>query len=395
MSNKPSILIVHNYYKIPGGEDTVVANEMDMLKKSGNKVFLYSRSNSEISGFSVFGKLKLPFTAIFSIKTYREIVKMIRREKIDIVHVHNTLSLVSPAVYYAARHCKVPVVQTIHNFRLLCPGATFYRDGHICEDCVSNGLMCAVKHRCYRESLVQTLICSLSTAIHRAAGIYGKINYICLTQFNREKLLSLRQIKPETVFVKPNFVDGNDSFIPAEKRVEQMVFAGRLDMLKGVDVLLEAWRIMGKNAPKLILCGTGPMEDWCRSFVEQHNLNVVIKGFVPNKEVLKIVAESKAIILPTQWYEGFPVSIVEALSVGTPVLCSKIGNAGCVITEGVSGCKFSPDSPEELVEAIGRLAESGVLYESTKRDYIQKYTREINHGILSDIYSKVLQTKHL
>ena len=119
--------------------------------------------------------------------------------------MHNTLNLISPAVYYAAVKCSVPVVQTIHNFRFLCPGATFYRDGHICEDCVSKGLGCAIKHKCYRGSRAQTLVCVASTWIHRHTRILGKINYIALTEFNKKKLLQLKQIKSDRVFVKPNF----------------------------------------------------------------------------------------------------------------------------------------------------------------------------------------------
>ncbi len=202
---KYKILMVHNYYQIPGGEDTVVANEKRLLEEHGHKIVLYTRHNNELKSMGKFQKIALPFTTIFNPRTYSDIKRIIREEQIDIVHVHNTLNLISPAVYYAAGKCKVPVVQTVHNFRLLCPGATFYRDGHICEDCVSKGLGCAVKHKCYRGSRAETLICVISTKIHRLTGIYGKINYICLTEFNREKLLQLKQIKPEKVFVKPNF----------------------------------------------------------------------------------------------------------------------------------------------------------------------------------------------
>ena len=163
-------------------------------------------------------KAFLPITTVFNPRTYRDIKKLIREEKIEVVHVHNTLNLVSPAVYYAARRMRVPVVQTIHNFRLLCPGATFYRDGHICEDCVEHGLKCAVKHSCYRGSKIQTLACVLSTVFHRMTGIYGKINYICLTDFNKEKLLELKQIKPERVFVKPNFVECKNEYVPEKDR---------------------------------------------------------------------------------------------------------------------------------------------------------------------------------
>ena len=134
-----NILIVHNYYQIPGGEDTVVANEKKMLESHGHKVSFYNRSNSELNQMSLFRKLALPITTVFNPHTYMEIRDIIRGQKIEIVHVHNTLNLVSPSVYYAALSRKVPVVQTIHNFRMICPGATFYRDGHICEDCAEKG----------------------------------------------------------------------------------------------------------------------------------------------------------------------------------------------------------------------------------------------------------------
>lgn len=210
-NEKKKILMVHNYYQIPGGEDTVVANEKKLLENHGHTVILYSRNNSELKGMSKLQKLKLPFTTIFNPKTYRDIRKLIKKEKIDIVHVHNTLNLISPAVYYAALSCKVPVVQTIHNFRLLCPGATLYRDGHVCEDCVKHGLKCAVKYGCYRGSKAQTLICVINTWIHRKLGTYGRLNYICLTEFNKEKLLELNRqgkkqlIDPKKVYIKPNF----------------------------------------------------------------------------------------------------------------------------------------------------------------------------------------------
>lgn len=383
---KQKILIVHNYYQIPGGEDTVVANEKKMLEDHGHKVIFYSRNNSEIKEMSKIQKLKLPFTTIFNPKTYKDIKKLIKEENIDIVHVHNTLNLISPSVYYAALNCKVPVVQTIHNFRLLCPGATFYRDGHICEDCGKYGLKCAVKHGCYRESKAQTLICVISTVVHRFTGIYGKINYICLTEFNKNKLLELKQIKENQVFVKPNFVECREEFVPEEQRKEQFVFAGRLDKLKGIDILLETWKLMGEKAPRLIVCGTGPMEKWCKDFVELNKVNAEFRGFVPNTEVLKIIANSKALILPTQWYEGFPMSIVESFSVGTPVICSDLGNAGSVVEEGLNGWKFMASAVDEIIQAVKK---HYTLCNQTKKVYQEKYSVEKNYELLSSIYKKV------
>lgn len=383
---KKSILIVHNYYQIPGGEDTVVANEMKMLQEHGHKVLLYSRNNLELNNMSKLRKVMLPMTTVFNFRTYKDITQIIKKEKIDIVHVHNTLNLISASVYYAAKRCGVPVVQTIHNFRLLCPGATFFRDGHICEDCVEKGLRCSIKHTCYRGSRVQTLACVISTLFHRMIGIYGKITYICLTEFNREKLLKLRQVCSENVFVKPNFVENNNDYISGEYRENQYVFAGRLDKLKGVDILFNAWKQMGVTASKLIVCGTGPMEEWCRDFLQKNKCNIEMRGFVPNDEARDLIAHSRALVLPTQWYEGFPMSIVEAFSVGTPVICSDLGNAGSIVLDGVNGKKFKATDIDDLVNAVQNC---NGLYESTFGIYKKCYSESINYNLLVNIYNKL------
>lgn len=381
-----NILIVHNYYQIPGGEDAVVANEIQMLRAHGHKVILYSRNNSELKSMSKIQKIILPFTIMFNLRTYRDIKKIIKEEHIDIVHVHNTLNLISPSVYYCAIICGIPVVQTIHNFRLLCPGGTFYRERHICEECITKGLFCSIQHSCYRGSKFQTIACVINTKIHRAIGIYGKLNYICLTEFNKKKLLNLKQIKENRVFIKPNFVESIGEFIPEEQRKKQFIFAGRLDELKGVDILLEAWKQMGPDAPKLIVCGIGPLEEWCQKFIKQSQCNVEMRGFVSNTEVRKLIANSKALILPTQWYEGFPMSIVEAYSVGTPVVCSDIGNAGSIVEEGITGCKFRHDQVDELINAVNSCKG---LCESTLMTYHKQYTEEINYENIINIYKRI------
>lgn len=388
MNTKKTILLVHNYYQVPGGEDTVVANEKAMLEEQGHKVILYSRNNSELKSFSVIRKILLPLTTIFNPRTYRDIREIIKKEDIDIVHVHNTLNLVSPAVYYAARSLKIPVVQTIHNFRLLCPAATFYRDGHICEDCLSKGLMCAVKHNCYRESKIQTLVCVVNTWIHRVTGIYGKLNYICLTDFNKQKLLLLKQVKEKQVYVKPNFTDVKEQkIIPYKQRKDQFVFVGRLDKLKGIDFLLKTWKSMGKDAPKLIVCGTGPMREWCENYIAENNLtNVECLGFVPNEAAKRIMAESKALILPTQWYEGFPMTIVEAYSVGTPVIGPDMGNVGDVIKNWHTGCIYLANDGYELSNCVKNCKD---FTETILEEYKEKYTKKRNYDVLLMIYKKI------
>ena len=395
-----NILIVHNYYQIPGGEDTVVANEKKLLENNGHKVSLYSRDNSELNKLSFFRKLALPVTTVFNPRTYMDIRDIIWNQNIEIVHVHNTLNLVSPSVYYAALSRDVPVVQTIHNFRMLCPGATFYRDGHICEDCVEKGLRCAVRHKCYRDSRLQTLACVISMKLHRMTGVYRKLNYICLTEFNKEKLLKLRQIEENRVYVKPNFTFDMEEWKPCRKvdreRIGQYVFVGRVEKLKGIDILLRAWKqvegIYGDGSPGLMICGKGPMEKWCKNYIEENGLKTVeMRGFIPNREIGKILAESRALILPTQLYEGFPMTILEAYGVGTPVICSEIGNAGSIVTEGITGLKFRYDSSEDLANKVRMFENRPFMVD---REIGKQYSALENYLQLMEIYQSVADDGH-
>lgn len=386
--DKQRVLIVHNYYQIPGGEDTVVANEVKLLKEHGHEVFLYTRNNSELRSM---GKLKIAQNTIFNNSVYKEIKNIIKDKGIDIVHVHNTLNVISPSVYYAALDCHVPVIQTIHNFRLLCPSAVFYRDGHICEDCVNMGLNCAVKHSCYRGNKIQTLGLVTSLRFHRARHIYGKINYICLTEFNKNKLLNLKQIKPEQIFIKPNFT-GSDGIEISTTVKNQFIFAGRLDKTKGIILLLEAWKQfeMDNAQDSLIICGIGPEEQWCKNYIENNNLKrVKMLGSVTNHQVKQIMADSKALVLPTQLYEGFPMTIVEALSVGCPVLCSDLGNAGNIVEEKVTGYKFSAESAPDIVRTL-ELANSNPLDRNRIFSiYRNRYCADVNYSLLFDIYNQL------
>lgn len=384
-TRKQNILIVHNYYQIPGGEDTVVANEKQMLEDHGHKVVLYSRNNSELKEMSTLQKLMLPFTTVFNPRTYRDIKHLIKTEKIDIVHVHNTLNLISPAVYYAARVMGVPVVQTIHNFRLLCPGATFYRDGHICEDCVSKGLMCSVKHRCYRNSRLQTLACVISTKIHRMTGIYGKISYICLTEFNKDKLIQLKQIKPDRVYVKPNFTYEPEIKNDARK---YYLFIGRVEEIKGLPVVIEAFEKMPNK--HLMIAGTGTkLEDYKRQTYRANNIE--FKGFVQKNELQKLLKKAKAVIVASQWYETFGMIAVEAFSSRVPVIAGDIGNVASLVDDGVNGVKFQYDSSNSLIQAVKRFEQlpREKLGENAYMKYKKNYAQDGNYEMLNKIYSSI------
>ncbi len=388
------ILLVHNFYQVPGGEDTVVENERRLIEEHGHQVVSYSRGNNEVKNFSVFRKLILPFIVIFNPKTYHDIRNIIVKEKIDIVHVHNTFFLISPAVYYASLSCKVPIVQTVHNFRLLCPAATFYRNRHICEECVEKGLLRAVKFGCYRDSRLQTALCVAATFIHRKLGIYRKINYICMTKFNREKLLLLNQggrqmIDPKKVFIKPHFTFGS----AVRKEVGDFyLYMGRIDLIKGVGILLEVFEQMPEY--RLILAGSGPQLEYYEEDIKRKKCgNIEFVGYKKRRELTELLQKAKAVIVVSQCYETFGMVVVEAFAKGVPVIVGDIGNVGGLVEDGINGIKFQFDSATSLADAIYRFEQSDWerMGREAYKTYKALYSEMDNYVILHNIYDKILQ----
>lgn len=396
MCKKEVILIVHNHYQIPGGEDTVVINEKQLLEKNGHIVHLYTRNNTELTSMGLLKKAIIPFTTIFNLRTYFEIKKIIIEQKIDIVHVHNTLNLISPAVYYAAKQCNVPVIQTIHNFRLLCPSATFYRDNHICEDCIKFGLSRAVKYNCYKNSKIITLMSVVNMKIHRMTRVFSKIHYICLTEFNRDKLLLLNKpnkkqmITQENVFVKPNFTFEYNMNSKEPREHEYYLFIGRVETIKGMDVLIDAFCRLPDQ--RLLIAGTGTELEKYKEMVRSKKLsNISFLGFLKREELNNVMIKSKAVIVPSQWYETFGMIIVEAFSNHVPVIVGDIGNISGLIQNEVNGLKFKYDSGEDLANALIKFEKVDMKKYGNAgyQAFLDYYSQEVNYIQLRDIYCKI------
>ncbi len=393
------ILQVHNYYQIPGGEDQVVRNEGKLLKEHGHNVFLYSRKNDEIEQMNLIQKLCLPFTACFSLRTYREVRKLIREKNIDILHVHNTLPLISPSVFYAAFSAHTPVVMTMHNFRLLCPKGTLYRKGKSCEECIKKGVCHSVRYGCYRDSKLQTLICACSIQLHRLLRTYSKINYICLTDFNKEKLLQIKQIPEKCVFVKPNFSYQYGTVPEPAQRENRVIYAGRLEEDKGIKVLLRAYKYLEKELcagattaiPQLLVCGDGSLRRQCEAYVKKNGLTrVSFAGMLSHEKVMTEMAKAKAIVMPTLWYEGFGMNLVEGYAVRTPVIGSDIGNVGHMIVDGVNGFRFKTGDYRDLADKIVSIEQpdkSGCSFDMPESE---TWSAEGNYRMLMDIYERCI-----
>ncbi len=387
-----NILLVHCHYRLAGGEDAVFADERAMLEAHGHKVFPYERTNEG-------GTLAMGLQAVFSLKTWREVRSLIRRHRIDLVHVHNTLLTVSPSVFWAARSLGVPVVQTLHNFRLFCPNGVLLRNGRVCEDCPRKpaGLWQAVGHRCYRGSLAQSAVCAFIYAFHRLLGTYKWVNLICLTDFDRQKLLDFNARRPVfdpvRLFVKPNTAapDPLPAPLSAAARKNQIVFAGRLEDLKGLRTAVDAWRLLQKDpdAPELLVVGQGPLADWVKA---QAVPGVKLLGRLPREELRTLLRQSRAALAPSLCYESFALVPAEAHAVGTPVLASDLGNVGAMVRPGVDGLRFAPGDAAALADAVKGLDALWRTFDpaAVQAEAAAAFAPGDNYRQLMDIYRTVL-----
>lgn len=395
-----TVLLVHCHYRLPGGEDAVFAAERRLLEAHGHRVIVYERNN-ETPGLAA--KLLLPFRAVFSLKTCRDLRALLRRERVDIVHVHNTLFAVSPAVFWAARRAGVPAVQTLHNFRLFCPSGVLMRGGQVCEDCPlrRGGLLNAVRHACYRGSRAQSAVCAFVYAFHRLLGTYRHVSLIALTGFDRDKLLAFNARRPvfdpQRLFLKPNPVAAGEALPPLRPlsaRKNQVVFAGRLEELKGLRTAVEAWKLLKGDpaAPVLLLVGDGPLESWAR---ENAGPNVRLLGRLPRAELYALLGESRAALAPSLCYESFALVPAEAHAMGTPVLASDLGNVGAMVRPGVDGLRFAPGDAAALAAAVRALPqlEQSADPAAMRAEALEQYGEEQNYRQLTEIYGRVM-TEH-
>lgn len=387
---KKNVLMIHNFYQIGGGEHTVFNNEFELLKKNGHKVITYTRDNKEINN-SLLKKLLLPFTTIWSFKTYRDIKKIIKEEQIDVVHCHNTFPLISPSIYYASRKMKIPVIQTIHNFRFICPNALFYRNGKICEEClVNNNFKSALKHKCYRNSKLQTLIVILMLKIHRKLGTYKKINYIFLTEFNKSKFSNLIDINKGNVFIKPNFVEKKFDFERPTKLNNTFVFMGRLDENKGIKFLVDTWKDI-KNY-ELHIYGEGAYKDYVINALET-NENIKYYGFQKQETIFEDLSKSYGLIIASTCYEGFPMTIAESCSFGIPVLSVDVGNHASIVSGAQAGCLYKLNDNNSFKEKLEEMIKNNKEYSDNARKYYENVlSPEKNYKELTDIYERA---KHI
>jgi glycosyltransferase involved in cell wall biosynthesis len=380
------ILIAHNSYTKPGGEDVVFESESALLEQRGHDVVRYLVNNRETGDYN---RAVLAVNSIWSTRVVGQVRSLIQQTRPDVMHVHNTMPLISPAIYHAAHAEGVPVVQTLHNFRLICPKADLLRDGKVCEACVGTWTYWpGVVHRCYRGSRMATAAVAAMILSHTVLRTWtSKIDhYIAMSEFMRRKYVQAGW-PANKITVKPNFFD----YAPDARRDrgEYVLFAGRLSEEKGIKTLLGALDRMSKP-PRVKIVGEGPLMP---ENLESHS-NVEWLGYLPRGRVIELMQGASVLIFPSEWYEGCPLTIIEAFATGLPVIASRLGNMAEMVTDGVTGRLFGPTDSADLATviewALSHPDETAGMGAHARREFEQKYTPQRNYEALMAIYHAVL-----
>jgi glycosyltransferase involved in cell wall biosynthesis len=383
------ILLVHNRYQRPGGEDVVFESETTLLRAHSHDVETLIASNDDIDRI---GRLRVALGTVWSRRSAAQLRQVIARHAPEVVHFHNTFPLISPAAYPAARAAGAAVVQTLHNYRLVCPNGLLFRDGHPCEECVGRVVPWpGVEHACYRGSRPQTAAVAAMLGAHRMRRTWTRDvdTYITLTEFARLKFIE-GGLPASKLVVKPNFVHPDPGAGAAQGGY--FLFVGRLSEEKGVQTLLRAWAGLA-GGPELRIAGAGPLESEVRRAAAA-SAAIRYLGQLPRERVLEQLGAARALVFPSEWYEGLPVAILEAFACGRPVIATGHGALAEIVTEGVTGVLFARGAHEELAERVIWTVRNEQLVEEMGRqaraEYERRYTAKANYPLLMDIYRRAL-----
>lgn len=396
-----SVLILHNRYREAGGEDAVVEAERDLLEANGHRVAMVTVDNARIPEVSGPTRaLRLAAGTVWSPAAVSLVRHAIERHCPDVLHVHNFLPLLSPAVHRAARASGVAVVQTLHNYRLVCPAGTLFRDGRPCEDCVGRRMAWpAVVHACYRSSRPQSAVVAAMLATHRALGTWhDEVDlYLAVSGFLRDRIVA-GGYPADRIIVKGNFVAdprlGRSSGANGEAAGRAgMLFVGRLSTEKGIDRVVERWRTI-PDAPELRVAGTGPLEPVVREAAAR-NARISYVGRLEPEAVRHAMGTSEALVFASRWYEGQPITILEAFAAGLPVIAPRIGSIPELVEDGRTGILFDAEEPGALDAAVSRAAADPASLRAMGTEarvrYERFHTPAANYQQLVDAYERAMR----
>ncbi len=386
------ILLVHNSYRsaAPSGENRVVDREGEALAALGHEVTRFGRSSDEIQQWSLAKKASLPARTVWSSQSYRDLRSVLREQRPDVVHVHNTFPLLSAAVLYACRDARVPVVATIHNYRLECANGSFFRRGAVCHDCTHGLRVRAVLHGCYRDSPAATVPRVVDMGLHRRAWRSLVSAYIFISASERDLLRGVG-LAPDRVFVRHNLIPRLSR--SQQERMPKVIYVGRLDEAKGVRLLMAGWddyrSQFGEPGLNLLIVGGGPLEAEVAAWASSRP-SVELTGTVSGDRCAELISQARAVLLPSAWEETFGLVAVEAMAAGVPPIAASHGAFTELITPGVDGVLFSPGDPAALALAIADVDQNPEQYEflgdQALKTYEQRFDPQRSVEELLEIY---------
>jgi glycosyltransferase involved in cell wall biosynthesis len=381
------ILQVHTQYREQGGEDAVVRAEGELLAAAGHEVVVHMARNPSgavATGASLATSAWNPLAA-------RQLHDLARRVRPDVAHVHNTWFALSPSVLTALAAAAVPVVMTLHNYRLVCANANLFRDGHVCEDCVGSHPWHGVRHRCYRGSLVASIPAAGTIALHRALGTWNRHVrlFLALNEFARTRFIR-GGLPADKVHVKPNFVSDPGSRPSPPSRSRTVLFVGRLESEKGVETLLDAWDAWGSSGYELVLIGDGRLRP---ALQRRARPGIRLTGSLPREAVLAWMLRSRALVFPSVLYEGQPLAVVEAFGCGLPVLASGLGGNVELFRGWGEDWLVAPGQQVAWTEALRRLEDADRVDQSgvdARRLYERCFSEQTARRLLEEAYRTTL-----
>jgi glycosyltransferase involved in cell wall biosynthesis len=388
------VLLIHNRYQQPGGERVAVEAQATLLREQGQDLVCYTRDNTEIQRYGLWQKAGFFGETFFSLKAWREIRSLVESERPDIAHVHNVFPLISPSAYRALKASGVPIVQTVHNFRFLCPAGIFYTQDRICERCKYGNTLAAVRWRCYRKNYCLSAEYAATIALHRRWNTFRLIDrYLALTEFAAKKLVESGLTTWDRVSVLGHFLP-NPLPVPGsfESREPFLVYLGRLTAEKGVSTLLEAMSELPDLRLKVM--GDGPQAGTLRAMARNMGLDhVEFLGRVAGDEKWKLLQQAMAVVVPSMCYEQFGFVVLESLAVGTPVVASNLGSLPYIVEDGRSGVLFPPGDSRQLRQRLAWLAshpEATLTMGRYARQLVEtKYSSDTHYKQLMAIYAEV------
>jgi glycosyltransferase involved in cell wall biosynthesis len=401
------ILFIHNFYQQFGGEDSVANAERRLLEERGEEVLFWTRHNDEIKDYNVLQKLNFFRETVYSSRTVRDIEKAVAEFKPDVAFVHNIYPLISPSLYSALQKMRVPIVQVLHDFRPYCSNGWFYIDGKICERCKLGNHLHGIVHRCYRDSYVLSTLYSTALGVNRWAGMSDKVDaYVCLTGFFKQKIMETG-VPEEKIFIRPNFIDAPPLDSPSADvplvetpskphKSGYALFLGRLSNEKGLWTLIRAFEQLPEVELKIV--GTGPLEQELRNYVRDKNLrNIDLVGFKSGDEKWKLIRNCQFAVVSSEWYENFPIVVLEYFAGAKPVIAARIGGLPYIVEEGKTGSLFEAGNAADLAEKVRRLRANPVEAEAMGRQGRQlaetEYGPQKSYDNLMQIFTQVLSAR--